>query len=155
MTQILNTLNNPNKIDSLLASCEEPLFSPLEQPDLQAKKIVPITQGDKAQQAVVYIVDDNASVREGMGDLLKAHGHSVELFESSEKFLAARRSDRKGCLLVDALLPGMSGLDLLKQLREQGHQLPAIMITGKGDIALAVQAMKAGASDFIEKPIGS
>ncbi len=71
-----------------------------------------------------------------------------------EAFLEAYRPGREGCLLVDAYLPGMSGLELLQQLHDAGDRLPAIMITGNGDVPMAVQAMKAGASDFIEKPIG-
>lgn len=88
-----------------------------------------------------------------MRDFLKSHGHAVELFESSEHFLASYRPVRDGCLLLDALLPGMSGLELLKKIKETDFQLPAIMMTGSGDVSLAVQAMKSGAVDFIEKPI--
>jgi len=78
----------------------------------------------------------------------------VEDFESCEAFLSAYRPEREGCLLVDAYLPGMSGLELLTQLSETGHALATIMITGYGDVPMATQAMKAGASDFLEKPVG-
>jgi two-component system CheB/CheR fusion protein len=76
----------------------------------------------------------------------------VEDFASCEAFLAAYRPGREACLLVDACLPGMSGLELLRQMNHASRQLPAIMITGNGDVRMAVQAMKAGALDFIEKP---
>jgi two-component system CheB/CheR fusion protein len=69
-------------------------------------------------------------------------------------FLEAYRPGREGCLLIDAYLPGMNGLELLQRLGDAGHRLPAIMITGNSDVPMAVRAMKAGASDFIEKPVG-
>ena len=78
----------------------------------------------------------------------------VEDYDSCEAFLDAYRPGREACLLVDAYLPGMTGLELLQRLNDAGHRLPAIMITGSSDVPMAVQAMKAGASDFIEKPIG-
>ena len=82
------------------------------------------------------------------------NGWNVESYSSCEKFLEADRADGNGCLLIDAYLPGMSGLELLRRLGDSDHRMPAIMITGKSDVPMAVQAMKAGASDFIEKPIG-
>ena len=89
-----------------------------------------------------------------MRDLLRENGYAVEIFASGEAFLEAYRPGREGCLLVDARMPGMSGLELLQRLKGEGHRLPAIMITGSGDVPMAVEAMKAGAVDFIEKPIG-
>ncbi len=100
----------------------------------------------------VFVVDDDAVVLEAMRDLLQEHGYAVEIFADGEEFLRARRSD--GCLLVDARLPGMTGLELIERLRAENFTLPTVMITGDGDIALAVEAMKAGASDFIQKPVG-
>ena len=87
--------------------------------------------------------------------VLERDGRTVEDYSTSEAFLSAQRTDGEGCLLIDAYLPGMSGLELLQQLRESGHELPAIMITGNGDVPMAVAAMKAGASDFVEKPIAA
>ena len=81
------------------------------------------------------------------------HRRHVEDFSSCEDFLAAYRPGREACLLVDAYLPGMNGLELLQRLGEAGNRLPAIMITGNSDVPMAVEAMKAGASDFIEKPV--
>jgi two-component system CheB/CheR fusion protein len=103
---------------------------------------------------IVYIVDDDDDIRAGMRSTLEDDGRVVEDYESCEAFMAAYRSERPGCLLVDAYLPGMSGLDLLRRLQSEGHRLPSIMITGNSDVPIAVQAMKAGAVDFIEKPVG-
>jgi two-component system CheB/CheR fusion protein len=102
----------------------------------------------------IFVVDDDRTVREALRDLFEADGRVVEIFDSCEAFLAVYRPGQQGCLLVDARLPGMSGLELLRRLKGEQHRLPAIMITGHGDVATAVQAMKAGAADFIEKPIG-
>jgi two-component system, chemotaxis family, CheB/CheR fusion protein len=102
----------------------------------------------------VFVVDDDRAVREAMGDLLQENGYSVELFADGSAFLQAHYPGRKGCLLVDALMPGMSGVELIERLKAAGRQLPAIVITGSGAVSIAVQAMKAGAVDFIEKPVG-
>jgi two-component system CheB/CheR fusion protein len=90
-----------------------------------------------------------------MRDLLEENGYSVEVFADGPAFFDAYRPGRAGCLLADVLMPGMSGLELIQLLNAKGHQLPAIMITGSGDVPMAVQAMKAGAVDFIEKPVGN
>jgi two-component system, chemotaxis family, CheB/CheR fusion protein len=102
----------------------------------------------------IFVVDDDGAVREAMRDLLQEDGRTVELYPSSEAFLEAYRPGREGCLLVDARMPGMGGLALLQRLQSEGNRLPAIMITGQGDVPMAVEAMKAGAADFIEKPVG-
>jgi len=107
------------------------------------------------ESSTIFVVDDNAHVRETIRAVLEEAGRTVETYASCEAFLKAYRPSVEGCLLIDAYLPGMNGLELLHRLREAGHQLPAIMITGSSDVAVAVEAMKAGASDFIEKPIGS
>ena len=86
--------------------------------------------------------------------MLEDDGRVVESYASSEAFLDAFDPGNSACLLIDAYLPGMSGLELLAKLRDEGHRLPAIMITGDADVPMAVEAMKAGALDFIEKPIG-
>ena len=101
----------------------------------------------------IFVVDDDRSIREAMRDLLEEDGYSVELFADGPAFLEAYRPGRDGCLLVDALMPGMSGIELIERLKAEGHALPAIMITGNGAVPMAVQAMKAGAVDFIEKPV--
>jgi two-component system CheB/CheR fusion protein len=89
-----------------------------------------------------------------MRDLLRENGYSVEAFADGPAFFEAYRPGCEGCVLVDALMPGMSGIELIERLRAAGHELPAIVITGNGAVPMAVQAMKAGAVDFIEKPVG-
>jgi two-component system CheB/CheR fusion protein len=103
---------------------------------------------------VVFVVDDDGHIREGIRSVFEAEGRIVEDYATCEEFLKAYRPGSEGCLLIDAYLPGMSGLELLQRLREDGQRLPAIMITGNSDVSMAVQAMKAGALDFLEKPIG-
>jgi len=100
----------------------------------------------------VFLIDDNEALREVMRETIKRAGWPVEAFASGEEFLEAYRPGRKGCLLVDARMPGLSGLALLQQLKAENRGLPSIMITGHGDISMAVEAMKVGAIDFIEKP---
>jgi two-component system, chemotaxis family, CheB/CheR fusion protein len=109
---------------------------------------------DGEQASTVFVVDDDRSIREAMRDLLNANGYSVEIFADGPAFLHAYRPGGKGCLLVDAVMPGMSGIELIQRLKADGHELPAIVITGNGAVPMAVQAMKAGAVDFIEKPVG-
>jgi len=110
--------------------------------------------GDGPRPTTIFVVDDDSAVREALRDLLQQDGRAVEIYASSEAFLDAYRPGRDGCLLVDARMPGMGGLELLQRLKREGNRLPAIMITGQGDVPMAVEAMKAGAADFIEKPIG-
>jgi two-component system CheB/CheR fusion protein len=101
----------------------------------------------------VFVVDDDRAMREALQELLQQHGHAAEAYASGEAFLTVERPEREGCLVVDALMPGMGGIALLERLNATHHGLPAIMITGHGDISMAVRAMKAGAADFLEKPI--
>jgi two-component system CheB/CheR fusion protein len=101
----------------------------------------------------IFLVDDDAHVRAGMRSVLEADGRVVEDYASCESFLDAYRPGGEACLLVDASLPGMGGIELLWRLSDAGHRMPSIMITGNSDVPMAVEAMKAGASDFIEKPI--
>ena len=103
---------------------------------------------------VIFVVDDDSHIRGLIRSVLEEEGWTVEDYADCEAFLEAYRPGRAGCLLVDAYLPGMSGLELLQRLNDGDDQLPSIMITGNSDVHMAVQAMKAGASDFIEKPIG-
>jgi two-component system, LuxR family, response regulator FixJ len=101
--------------------------------------------------ATVHIVDDDAAVRDSLCMLLEASGFAVRAFESAAAFLASQPLGL-GCVLTDVRMPEIDGLALLRRLREQGVHLPVIVMTGQGDIAIAVQAMKAGAIDFLEKP---
>ena len=106
------------------------------------------------RQSTVFVVDDEDFVREAIRAVLEDGGLIVEDYASCQAFLDAYRPDREGCLLVDALLPDMGGLELLGKLKALGSRLPAIMITGNSDVPLAVEAMKSGVVDFIEKPVG-
>ena len=101
----------------------------------------------------VFIVEDDPSVRDALGLLLGLHGLTVALFADAESFLAARRPDWYGCLLIDIRMPGMNGLALQKHLLENGCWLPVIVMTGHGDVDSARQAFRAQAVDFVEKPI--
>ena len=100
----------------------------------------------------LVVVDDDDLVREAIRAVLEADGRVVETYSSCEAFLEGFHPDKSTCLLIDAYLLGMSGIELLEKLNHDGHSLPAIMITGNADVPMAVQAMKAGALDFIEKP---
>ncbi len=104
---------------------------------------------------VIFVVDDDQNIRDLVRSVLEEDGRVVRDFPSGEAFLASYRPGSNGCLLIDASLPGIGGLDLLRHLRAGGDCLPAIMITGSSDVPMAVSAMKAGAADFIEKPIAS
>jgi two-component system, LuxR family, response regulator FixJ len=100
----------------------------------------------------VYLVDDEPAVRRSVAFMLKTAGHDVESFESGEAFLKVAAGLAPGCVLLDVRLGGMDGLAVQEQLRERGIVMPVIIITGHGDVGLAVRAMRAGAVDFIEKP---
>jgi two-component system CheB/CheR fusion protein len=101
----------------------------------------------------VFIVDDDATLQRDVAEWLEANGWTAEVFGAAEAFLEADNPARQGCVLVDAVMPGMDGLELLAALRPHAQRLPAIMVTGHGDVRMAVRAMAAGAMDFIEKPI--
>ena len=100
----------------------------------------------------VFIVDDEEAVRDSLQWLLESSGLSVALFDSAEAFLSSYQPDQPGCLVVDVRMPGMSGLELQERLVEQHYSIPVIFITGHGDVPMAVQAVKHGAVDFLEKP---
>jgi two-component system response regulator FixJ len=100
----------------------------------------------------VFVVDDDEAVRDSIRVLLETSGFRVEDFGSPADFLSSDAPGRPGCLLVDVRMPGMSGLEVQLHLAETGSALPVIVITGHGDVPLAVQAMKAGAVDFVQKP---
>jgi two-component system response regulator TtrR len=105
-----------------------------------------------AAAATVFVVDDDSSTRELLSFLMKRNGFAVEVFPDAPSFLAAYRADGPGCLVLDLNMPGMSGLDLQQYLKEQGVLLPVIFLSGRADIPKAVQAVREGAIDFIEKP---
>lgn len=101
---------------------------------------------------VVHIVDDDEAVRQSLAFLLSTAGLPIRVYESATSFLAALATLQAGCLITDVRMPDMSGIELLQRLRTKDIKLPVIVITGHGDIPLAVEAMKSGAIDFIEKP---
>ena len=105
-----------------------------------------------AAGAQVYIVDDDPAVRDSLDVLLAAESYAISSFASAQEFLAAAPALPPGCLITDIRMPGMSGLELQQHLNERALRFPTIVITGHGDVPLAVRAMKAGAVDFIEKP---
>ena len=107
---------------------------------------------DDGIQPTVFIVDDDPAVRDALSWLIGTLRYNVEVFESAQAFLDACQPDRPGCLVLDVRLPGMSGLQLQKRLAEQGIELPVIIITGHGDVPMAVSAIQAGALNFLEKP---
>jgi FixJ family two-component response regulator len=105
-----------------------------------------------ATSPLVHVIDDDESVRESLGRLLGAAGYEVRQYDSAGKFLLSGPGDRPGCLLLDIRMPGPSGLDLQRALLQRGDSLPVIFLTGFGDIAMSVLAIKRGAVDFLTKP---
>ncbi len=101
---------------------------------------------------VVHVIDDDAAVRDSLTFLLASSGYRARAYESAEAFLTALSTIDSGCVITDVRMPGVSGIELLERLREANATLPVIVVTGHGDIALAVEAMKLGAADFLEKP---
>jgi FixJ family two-component response regulator len=104
------------------------------------------------EHPIVFVVDDDPSMRDALKNLLRSMDIAVETFRSAQEFLASPRSKAAGCLVLDVRLPGSSGLDLQRQLKETNIQIPIIFITGHGDIQMSVRAMKAGAMEFFTKP---
>jgi two-component system response regulator FixJ len=100
----------------------------------------------------VHVVDDDEAMRDSLAFMLEMNGFTPVLHESADAFLSVDPAAREGCVLTDVRMPGMSGLELARHLNNQGVPLPVIVMTGHGDIPLAVEAMKAGVVDFIEKP---
>lgn len=103
-------------------------------------------------KATVFVVDDDQAMRNSLKWLIESVGVAVESFGSADEFLAHYQPGRSGCLVLDVRMPGMSGLELQEHLIRQNIHIPAVIITGHGDVPMAVRAMKAGAVDFIEKP---
>jgi two-component system, LuxR family, response regulator FixJ len=102
--------------------------------------------------SVVHVIDDDAAVRESLEFLLRTAQLEVRTYDSAAAFLAVAPAAVSGCVITDVRMPGISGVDLLRHMREREVQVPVIIITGHGDVPLAVEAMKIGAADFFEKP---
>jgi RNA polymerase sigma factor (sigma-70 family) len=103
-------------------------------------------------ETTVFVVDDDVAMRRSLENLVRSVGLRVEAFASAQEFLSSKREDVPGCLVLDVRLPGLSGLDLQKRLADVDIEIPIIFITGHGDIPMTVQAMKAGAVEFLPKP---
>lgn len=103
-------------------------------------------------QPIVFVLDDDSTVRDGLSNLLKSVDIAVETFGSAEDFLRSKRPDRPACLILDVRLPGTSGLDFQQDLARLGVSMPIIFVTGHADVPMSVQAMKAGAVEFLCKP---
>jgi two-component system response regulator FixJ len=101
---------------------------------------------------LIHLVDDDEAIRRSAGFMLKTSGFRVQTYESGDHLLKSAASLEPGCILLDIRMPGMDGLEVQQALKERGVGLPVVIMTGHGDVTLAVQAMKAGAVDFIEKP---
>src|SRR3979411_386866 len=108
--------------------------------------------GALEQQPTIVVIDDDASMRRALENLLKSVGFGVELFASPQEFLQSERPDRPGCIVLDVRFPGRSGLDMQREISAANTPLPIIFITGYGDIPMSVRAMKAGAVEFLTKP---
>jgi FixJ family two-component response regulator len=106
-----------------------------------------------ATKATVFIVDDDPSIRVALENLVSSFGQQVETYAAAQDFLRDCPRDPAGCLVLDVQMPGLSGLDLQSELRHAGIHLPVIFITGRGDIPTSVRAMKAGAVEFLTKPV--
>jgi FixJ family two-component response regulator len=107
----------------------------------------------KDPEPIVFVIDDERLIRDGLQSLIKSVGLRVETFASAQDFLAAKRPDAPCCLVLDVRMPGLSGLDLQVKLIESNIQIPIIFITGHGDIPMSVRAMKEGAHEFLTKPV--
>jgi len=112
-------------------------------------KLAPVHAGD----SIVFVVDDDRSVRDSLRRLFTSVGLAVEVFPSAQAFLENPRPDSPACLVLDVRLPGLSGLDLQRELARTDSTLPIVFLTGHGDIPMSVRAMKAGAVEFLTKPV--
>lgn len=104
---------------------------------------------------LIYIVDDDDAFRDSLRWLLETAGYRVAVFPSAERFLASHRAGHGVCLLLDVRMPELSGIELQEELNRRGDGIPVIFLTGHGDVPMAVEAVKKGAFDFVEKPFGN
>jgi FixJ family two-component response regulator len=112
-----------------------------------------VAAATKTERALAIVVDDDASVRDALSELLNSVGIDSIAFSSARELLGAELPDRPGCLILDVRMPGLSGIDLQHRLADSVISIPIVFLTGHGDIAMSVQAMKAGAVDFLTKPV--
>jgi FixJ family two-component response regulator len=109
--------------------------------------------GMNSDKGTVHIVDDDASFRTAIGRLLRASGYGVAAYETGIEALSRISNNERGCILLDLRMPGLSGIELQENLTKAGHSLPIIFVSGHGDISTSVKAIKAGAEDFLTKPV--
>src|SRR5690349_20191631 len=112
-----------------------------------------MTSSIREERPIVFVIDDDASVRDSVTDLLRSVGLDVQAFGSPQEFLDVTRSDAPGCIVLDVRLPGASGLEFQRALTDSMVQLPVIFISAHGDIPMSVRAMKSGAIEFLTKPL--
>lgn len=105
-----------------------------------------------SSSTLVHVIDDDAAMRESLAFLLDSAGFQAKTYNSADHFLSTGALSEGGCIVTDVRMPGMNGVELARHLRQQGADLPIVMITGHGDVPLAVESMKAGVADFLEKP---
>ena len=103
-------------------------------------------------KTTIHVIDDDAAIRDSLAFLLDVNGFRPLVYDSADAFMRKLTSDTPGCVISDIRMPGMNGIELVRKLKSTGSACPVILITGHGDVSLAVEAMKAGAIDFIEKP---
>lgn len=101
----------------------------------------------------IFVIDDQASVRHALGEMLGVFGFNVETYESADGFVLTIDGRRPGCIVADVRMPGMDGIALVRELKQRKIKLPVVLISGHADVPMAVEAIKAGAEDFIEKPV--
>jgi len=151
----------PASVQAMKAGAIEFLTKPVDEEELSKAIQEAIERDRRTRQqhvdlresdAIIAIVDDDASAREGLSRLIRSVGLRVETFASAQEFLARPRTEAPGCLVLDLELPGLSGLDLQKLMAELELEIPIVFLTGHGDIPASVQAMKAGAVEFLTKP---
>jgi FixJ family two-component response regulator len=151
----------PASVQAMKAGAIEFLTKPVDEEELSKAIQEAIERDRRTRQqhvdlresdAIIAIVDDDPSAREGLSRLIRSVGLRVETFASAQEFLARPRTEAPGCLVLDLELPGLSGLDLQKRMAELELEIPTVFLTGHGDIPASVQAMKAGAVEFLTKP---
>jgi two-component system response regulator FixJ len=103
--------------------------------------------------STIFVIDDHASVREALAEMLSVFGYDVKTFESADEFLGVARTSTRGCVIADVKMPGTDGIGLVRELARRKSGLPVILISGHADVPMAVEGIKAGAQDFIEKPV--
>lgn len=105
-----------------------------------------------SSETLIHVIDDDAAMRESLAFLLESAGYATRTYDSAMAFLAYGSGQAGACIVTDVRMPGMTGVELTRQLRSSGQTMPIVMITGHGDVPLAVESMKAGVADFLEKP---